>query len=108
VFRVRGGLSLQQLCSWGRGVRRAAEFDAILFTPLLASEEKDLRSLLAPKSVAAPYDQVDIYGASVWIWRTAPAGGVTAFTTLEAARIGPTCAVHDMVATKLVRLPRGG
>jgi len=79
----RHGLTPQQLFSWRRAARRkAASCEAAPFASVIVAPKEDtLASAAAESRVSAPQPHVielDVAGASVWIWRGADVGLVKA------------------------------
>jgi transposase len=90
VARGRG-LTPQQLFTWRREARqRAAASDRAPFTPVivepLEAAPGTLTSESKPVSVRPHTIELDIDGASVWIWREADVGMVTAI--IDALKAG--------------------
>jgi transposase len=91
VVARRRGLTPQQLFSWRREARRrAAESDAVSFAPVVVERGEAapiaLRSESTPVATRPHVIELDIDGASVWIWRDAPVGMVTAIVDALKAR----------------------
>ena len=91
VVARRRGLTPQQLFSWRREARRrTAEFDAVSFAPVVVERREEAPVALASESrpvAARPHAiELDIDGASVWIWRDAPVAMVTAIIDALKAR----------------------
>jgi transposase len=87
----RRGLTPQQLFTWRREARqRAAASDKAPFTPVivepLEAAPATLTSESKPVSVRPHTIELDIDGASVWIWREADVGMVTAI--IDALKAG--------------------
>ncbi|WP_413661933.1 IS66-like element accessory protein TnpA [Methylocystis iwaonis] len=81
VVARRHGLAPQQLFSWRQKARRQAELDAVSFAPVVVERREEAPVALGSESrpVARPHViELAIDGASVWIWRDAPMGMVTA------------------------------
>jgi transposase len=87
----RRGLTPQQLFTWRREARqKAAASDRAPFTPVivepLEAAPATLTSESKPVSVRPHTIELDIDGASVWIWREADVGMVTAI--IDALKAG--------------------
>jgi len=87
----RRGLSPQQLFTWRREARQnAAASDGAPFTPVIvearAAAAAALMSESKPVSVRPHTIELDVDGASVWIWREADVGMVTAI--IDALKAG--------------------
>jgi transposase len=87
----RRGLTPQQLFTWRREARqKAAASDRAPFTPVivepLEAAPATLTSESKPVSVRPHMIELDIDGASVWIWREADVGMVTAI--IDALKAG--------------------
>jgi transposase len=79
----RHGVTPQQLFSWRRAARRmAAASDAVPFAPVVVESREEASAMAAaesrPVSVRPHVIELDVDGASVWIWRGADIGLVTA------------------------------
>lgn len=79
----RRGLTPQQLFTWRREARLKAETsDGAPFTPVIVDPREAAPSAWTPESKAAPVRphviELDIDGASVWIWRDANVEMITA------------------------------
>jgi transposase len=91
VVARRLGLTPQQLFLWRREARRrAAASDAAPFAPVVIATREETRGALTSESrpvTARPHViELDIEGASVWIWRGADVGMVTAIIDALKAR----------------------
>jgi transposase len=87
----RWGLTPQQLFTWRREVRqKAASSDGILFAPVFAEPQGVAPAALTSESKAVTVQphmvELDIDGASVWIWRGADVGMVTSIIDALKAR----------------------
>jgi transposase len=87
----RRGLTPQQLFSWRREARqRAAASDAVSFAPVVVERREEASEALVTErrqAGARPHViELDIDGASVWIWRDAHVGMVTAIIDALKAR----------------------
>jgi transposase len=79
----RRGLTPQQLFSWRREARRkAAASDVVPFAPVIVEPREEAsasaESESRPVAVRPHVIEFDVDGASVWIWRGADVGMVTA------------------------------
>ncbi|MFY9656430.1 MAG: transposase [Methylocystis sp.] len=79
----RRGLTPQQLFSWRRAARRTATgSDAVPFAPVVVEPREEASATLAvesrPVAVRPHVIELDVDGASIWIWRGADVGLVTA------------------------------
>ena len=79
----RRGLTPQQLFSWRRVAReKAATSDAVPFAPVVVEPREEASAASAeqsrPVAVRPHVIELDVDGASVWIWRGADVGMVTA------------------------------
>ncbi len=79
----RRGLTPQQLFSWRREARRkAAASDAVPFAPVVVEPRGEALATSAsesrPVAVRPHVIELDVDGASVWIWRDADVGMVSA------------------------------
>jgi transposase len=79
----RRGLTSQQLFSCRREARRKAASDAAPFAPMVVEPREDALTPAAasesrPVAVRPHVIELDVEGASVWIWRGADVGMVTA------------------------------
>jgi transposase len=77
----RRGLTPQQLFSWRRAARRkAASCDEVPFTPVIVAPPEEASAGAEGRlSAARPHViELDVEGASVWIWRGADVGLVKA------------------------------
>ncbi|WP_405044836.1 IS66-like element accessory protein TnpA [Methylocystis echinoides] len=79
----RRGLTPQQLFTWRREAReKAAASDGVPFAPVVVEPRGTAPAPLPPESkavaVGAHVIELDVNGASVWIWRDADLSMVTA------------------------------
>jgi transposase len=79
----RRGLTPQQLFTWRREAReKAAASDGVPFAPVVVEPRGTAPAALPPESkavaVGAHVIELDVNGASIWIWRDADLGMVTA------------------------------
>ena len=79
----RRGLTPQQLFSWRRVAReKTATSDAVPFAPVVVEPREEATTTAAeqsrPVAVRPHVIELDVDGASVWIWRGADVGMVTA------------------------------
>ena len=85
----RRGLTPQQLFTWRREARQKAASDGVPFTPVIVEPQAVAAALtLESKAVSVrPHMiELDIDGASVWIWRGADVGMVTSIIDALKAR----------------------
>jgi len=75
----RHGLRPQQVFTWRREARRHAEADGpAAFVPALVCQEIEPKAGSASDGTRPPMIELDIGGDSMWIWRDADEGLVTA------------------------------
>jgi transposase len=86
----RRGLTPQQLFTWRREARQKAGFDAVPFTPVVVEQREAAPAGATSEIRSAPVRphviELDIDGASVWIWRDADVEMVTAIIDALKAR----------------------
>lgn len=86
----RRGLTPQQLFTWRREARQKAGFDAVPFAPVVVEQREaapaGATSEIRPAPVRPHVIELDIEGASVWIWRDADVQMVTAI--IDALKAG--------------------
>lgn len=87
----RRGLTPQQLFTWRREARqKAATSDGVPFAPVVVEPRGTAPAALPPESKAVavrPHAiELDVNGASVWIWRDADLSMVTAIIDALKAR----------------------
>jgi transposase len=86
----RRGLTPQQLFTWRREARQKVGSDGVPFTPVIVETLEAAPATLMSESMAVsvrPHTiELDIDGASVWIWREADVGMVTAI--IDALKAG--------------------
>jgi transposase len=78
----RRGLTPQQLFTWRREARQKAASDGVRFAPVVVEPRGTAPAALPSESktvtVRPHVIELDVDGASVWIWRDADLGMVTA------------------------------
>jgi len=76
----RRGLTPQQLFSWRRAAcQKATTSDAVPFAPVVVEPPEEAAAAQSrPVAVRPHVIELDVDGASVWIWRGADVGMVTA------------------------------
>jgi transposase len=86
----RRGLTPQQLFTWRREARQKAGFDAVPFAPVVVEQREGAPAGVTSEIRSAPVRphviELDIEGASVWIWRDADVEMVTAI--IDALKAG--------------------
>ena len=86
----RRGLTPQQLFTWRREARQKVDSDGVPFTPVIVEPLEAAPATLMSESMAVSVRphviELDIDGASVWIWREADVGMVTAI--IDALKAG--------------------
>ncbi len=87
----RRGLTPQQLFTWRREARqKAAASEGVPFAPVVVEPRGTAPAALPPESKAVAVRphviELDVNGASVWIWRDADLGMVTAIIDALKAR----------------------
>jgi transposase len=86
----RRGLTPQQLFTWRREARHKVGSDGVPFTPVIVEPLEAAPATLMSESMAVSVRphviELDIDGASVWIWREADGGMVTAI--IDALKAG--------------------
>ena len=86
----RRGLTPQQLFTWRREARQKAASDGVPFTPVIVEPRAAAPAALTSESKAVSVRphmiELDIDGASVWIWRDADVEMVRAIISALKAR----------------------